>query len=69
MAKFIEIKNLNGDIISLNVDYIFEVYDKTQFKDVPGTTIKIAVQGFNDFAYQYVETSMSYNDVMALIHS
>jgi hypothetical protein len=69
MAKFIEIKNLNGDIISLNVDYIFEVYDKTQFKDAPGTTIKIAVQGFNDFAYQYVETSMSYNDVMALIHS
>lgn len=69
MAKFIEIKNLRGDIISLNVDYIFEIDDKTQRKDVSGTTIKMAVQGFNNFAYQYVETNMSYNDVMALICS
>lgn len=69
MAKFIEIKDLRGDIISLNVDYIFEIDDKTQRKDVSGTTIKMAVQGFNNFAYQYVETNMSYNDVMALICS
>lgn len=67
MTKFIEIKDLNGDVISLNVDYIFEVDAKIQRKNVSGTTIKIAVHGFNNFAYQYVETSMSYNDVMELI--
>lgn len=67
MTKFIEIKDLNGDVISLNVDCIFEVDAKILRKNVSGITIKIAVQGFNNFAYQYVETAMPYEDVMALI--
>ena len=69
MNKFIELKNLNGEIISLNVNYIFEIMEGTQHKDIDGTTILLAVTGFNGFAYQYVETRLPYEYVMNLIKS
>lgn len=69
MSKFIEITDVHGNVVSVNVDYIFQVEQGTQKKDVPGTTIKLAVKGYHDYAFQYVETTLSYGTVMNLIKS
>lgn len=69
MSKFIEVADIQGIVISLNVDYIFQVEYGTQTKDVPGTTIKLAVKGYHGYAFQYVETTLSYDTVMNLIKS
>ena len=66
MPKFIEVRDTHGDLISINVDYIFAVETN---KEKPETTIKIAVQGFNNFSYQYVNTDIPYDEILAAINS
>lgn len=69
MIKFIEITDLDGNLVSINVNHIFEVEKGTHKRDVPGSTIKMSINGYNGFPFQYVETSLSYDYVMNLIKS
>lgn len=69
MSKFIEIKNLDNDVVSVNVDYIFQVEHGTHENNASGTTIKLATTGFNGFPYLCVETRLAYDCVMELIKS
>ena len=69
MSKFVEITDIHGITLSVNTDLIFIVENRLQKKGKTGTTIKIAIPGFNNFAFQYVETEMPYNEVMAMINS
>lgn len=69
MSRFIEITDINNNMVSVNVDYIFQVEHGIQQKDVQGTTIKLAVKGYHDYAFQYIETTLPYDTVMSLINS
>lgn len=69
MNKFIEITDINNNMVSVNVDYIFLVEHGVLQKDVQGTTIKLAVKGYHDYAFQYIETTLPYDAVMNLINS
>lgn len=64
MPKFISVSNDKNEDVRLNVDYIFEVAkDKKTGKAV----IKMAVNGFNNFAFYYVNTNMDYHVVCEII--
>lgn len=63
MAKFIEVSNDKNEKLLLNVDYIFEV-SKDEKRN---TVIKMAISGFNNFAYYYVTTNMDYWEIRKII--
>lgn len=63
MAKFIEVSNEKNEKLLLNVDYIFEVSKEKSGNAV----IKIAVSGYNNFAFYYVTTNMDYLEVRKII--
>lgn len=63
MAKFIEVTNEKNEKLLLNVNYIFEVSEDKNGNAV----IKIAVNGFNNFAFYYVTTNMGYLEIRKMI--
>lgn len=63
MAKFIEVSNEKNEKLLLNVDYIFEVSKEKSGNAV----IKIAVNGYNNFAFYYVTTNMDYFEIRKMI--
>lgn len=61
MSNFIEVLNTENTSVLINKMQVFKVEPAEK-----GTRICIAVKGFNHFAYQYVDTYMSYQEIRKL---